>query len=252
MTNVLVESPPPIETKWSWFWSADSTPRTAVGVGLGPGMTVAVGTAGGFASVPAGGGPAITGGRAPPAARALAGDGVPARAGAPGEDRPLPEDGIGRAGVAGRSAPDAGTAADAGAAPAAARPWPGPPDDKPARIVDAAASTAASTATAATAATGRRRPRRPSGRPAARRSRRARGREPAFGNPSRPKGPARYVTLTRYARPAEVLSAQALSTCPGRSGGSAGSGVVPACASAGPPVRARRKHSLPATACSQG
>jgi hypothetical protein len=215
MTNVLVESPPLIETKWSWFWSTDSTPFTAAAGGVGRGLTAAIGTTGGFASVPVTGVPAVARGRAPPAARTLVGDCAPTRVGAPGEDRPLPEDGIGQAGVVGRSAPDAGVA------PAAARPWRGPPDGRLATIVDAIASAAASTVTAATVATGRRRPRRPSGRPAARRSRRARGREPAFGNPSWPKGPARYVTLTRRARPADVLSAQALSTCPGRSGGSA-------------------------------
>jgi len=75
---------------------------------------------------------------------------------------------------------------------------------------------AASTAAAATAA------------PACRCRRNRRGQVPrsavAFGKPSYPNGPARCVTLVRRARPAGVVSAQALSTCPGSPGGS----VVPA------------------------
>jgi hypothetical protein len=75
---------------------------------------------------------------------------------------------------------------------------------------------AASTAAAATAA------------PACRCRRRRRCHVPrgafAFGKPSYPNGPARPVTLVRYARPAGVLSAQALSICPGSPGGSVVSG----------------------------
>jgi hypothetical protein len=85
---------------------------------------------------------------------------------------------------------------------------------------------AASTAAAATAA------------PACRCRRKRRCQVPrrafAFGKPSYPNGPARCVTLVRCARPAGVLSAQALRMCPGSPGGSvvSGGGVAAAATSA--------------------
>jgi len=124
------------------------------------------------------------------------------------------DDGIGRARVVGWSALDTvdppacllpGLAADAWWCELLA-------DDIATIMIAAAASTAA----AATAA------------PACRCRRTRRRRVPrrlfAFGKPSYPNGPARCVTLVRCARPAGVLSAQALSICPGSPGGSVVSG----------------------------
>jgi len=99
-----------------------------------------------------------------------------------------------------------------------------------------------------------------------------------LGNPVRPNGPARCITLARYARPVGVLSAQAARTLPLSLPGRATSGITPSGArdtagefpaggeaagrkaaggEAGTPASgyrgpSRRRHSFLATACSQG
>ena len=135
------------------------------------------------------------------------------------------DDRIGRARVVGRFVPDTvdppacllpGPAADAWW-------WYELPAGDIATIMIAAA---ASTAAAATTA------------PACRCRRKRRCQVPrrafAFGKPSYPNGPARCVTLVRCARPAGVLSAQALSIFPGNPGGSviSGGGVASGATSA--------------------
>ena len=125
------------------------------------------------------------------------------------------DDRIGRARVVGRSVPDTvdpptcllpGPAADT-------RFWCELLAGDIATIMIAAAASTAAAATAAPACRcrGTRRCRVP---------RRAFG----FGKPSYPNGPARCATLVQYARPPGVLSAQALSMCPGSPGGSVVSG----------------------------
>ncbi len=122
-------------------------------------------------------------------------------------------------------------------------------------VIPAAAATAANTATTATGRGCRR----------IRRHHRGPAGPIALGNPDGPNAPARCVTLTRFARPAGELSAQAVSTRPRSSTGSVTAGSssrsaepgTGAAALAGPPAPpgnpgpSRRRHSFRATACSQ-
>ena len=57
-----------------------------------------------------------------------------------------------------------------------------------------------------------------------------------FGKPVRPNWPARWVTLTRRARPAGVLSAHAFSIRARRSAGGPAPGITPPGAGLGPPA----------------
>ena len=70
-----------------------------------------------------------------------------------------------------------------------------------------------------------------------------------FGKPVRPNGTARWATLTRWARPAGLLSAHSSSTRLRRPAGGLTSGIAPSAGGSTSPVW--RRHSFRATAFSQ-